>query len=44
VERQFGGILGIPTTFLVDRNRVIRKKVIGFDHKEAFEKALADLL
>ena len=44
VERQFGGILGIPTTFLVDRNGVIRKKVIGFDHKEAFEKALTDLL
>jgi len=44
VERQFGGILGIPTTFLVDRNRVIRKKVIGFEHKEAFGKALTNLL
>ncbi len=44
VEKQFGGILGIPTTFLVDRNRVIWRKVIGFERKEAFERALTDLL
>ncbi len=44
VERQFGGILGIPTTFLIDRNRRIHKKVIGFEYREAFETGLKEIL
>jgi len=44
VERQFGGILGIPTTFLIDRHRVIRKKTIGFEYKEAIETRLKEIL
>jgi len=44
VERQFGGILGIPTTFLIDRHRVVRKKTIGFEYKEAFETRLKEIL
>ena len=44
VERQFGGILGIPTTFLIDRHRVLRKKTIGFEYKEAFETSLKEIL
>jgi peroxiredoxin len=44
VEKSWGGILGIPTTFLVDRDGVVRKRVIGFEYKEEFEKALQELL
>lgn len=44
VQQQFGGILGLPTTLLVDRNGIIRKKVIGFEYTNAFEMALQDLL
>lgn len=39
VEKQFG-ILGIPTTILVDRNAIIRKRVVGFEYPSAFESAL----
>ncbi len=44
VEKQFGGILGIPTTFVMDRHGVIRKKVIGFEYKEAFETTVKEIL
>lgn len=44
VQERWGGLQGIPTTFLVDRNRVIRRKVIGFEYKEAFEAALKEIL
>jgi cytochrome c biogenesis protein CcmG, thiol:disulfide interchange protein DsbE len=44
LQAQFGGILGIPTTFLVDRNRVIRYKIVGFEYTVAIEKALQPLL
>ncbi|MFY9584896.1 MAG: hypothetical protein WAR21_10445 [Candidatus Acidiferrales bacterium] len=44
VERQFGGILGIPTTFLIDRHWVVRKKTIGFEYREAFETSLKEIL
>ncbi len=44
LEKAFGGILGLPTTFVVDRDRVIRKKIIGFEYKEAFEAALTEIL
>ena len=38
------GLLGLPTTFIVDREGLIRRKVIGFEYKEAFEAALKELL
>jgi len=44
VEKQFGGILGIPTTFVMDRRGVIRKKVISFEYKEAFESTVKEIL
>jgi len=44
VQARWGGIQGIPTTFLVDRSGVVRKKVVGFEYKEEFEKALRELL
>jgi peroxiredoxin len=44
LQRQFGGIQGVPTTYLVDRAGVIRYKVIGFESTDAVEKALQPLL
>ncbi len=38
------GIQGLPTTFVVDREGRVRKKVIGFEYPEEFEKAIRELL
>ena len=38
------GLLGLPTTLVVDRQGRIRKKVVGFEYKEAFEEAVKQLL
>jgi peroxiredoxin len=42
VQERFG-ILGIPTTILVDRQGVVRYKVVGFEYKEAVEAELKKL-
>jgi thiol-disulfide isomerase/thioredoxin len=44
LQALLGGIQGIPTTFLIDRNRVIRYKVVGFEYTSAVEHALQPLL
>ena len=44
LQKQFGGIQGVPTTYLFDRNGVLRYKVVGFEHTEAVEKALLPFL
>jgi thiol-disulfide isomerase/thioredoxin len=44
LKQKFGGIEGLPTTLLYDRQGVLRKKVIGFEYTEAFESALKLLL
>jgi peroxiredoxin len=38
------GVLGLPTTILVDRRGFIHKKVVGYEQKKVFEAALIDLL
>ena len=38
------GVEGLPETMLIDRNGVIRKRVVGFEYTEAFESALLELL
>jgi thiol-disulfide isomerase/thioredoxin len=38
------GLLGLPTTFIVDRDRRIHRKIVGFDYKETFETAVRELL
>jgi len=43
-KRKFGGIQGIPTTMLYDRNGILRQKIIGFEYTEEFEKTLKTLL
>ena len=44
VVQDYGGIRGIPTTFVIDRNGNIYKKYIGYQEKEVFEKDIKDLL
>jgi len=38
--REYGGIRGIPTTFIIDRKGNIRNKFVGFRSREDFEKEI----
>jgi len=42
--RKFGGLEGLPTTLLYDRQGILRKKVIGFEYTSVFESELLKLL
>lgn len=44
VKQKFGGIEGLPTTLLYDRQGLLRKKVIGFEYTETFDADLRSLL
>jgi len=44
LKQKFGGIEGLPTTLLYDRNGILRKKVIGFEYTDAFDSDLNSLL
>ena len=44
IVQKFGGIEGLPTTLLYDRQGILRRKVIGFEYTEGFESALRPLL
>ena len=44
LKQKFGGIEGLPTTMLYDRQGILRKKIIGFEYTDAFETALGPLL
>lgn len=44
VVEAFGGIEGIPTTFLIDRKGNIREKIVGQERSEVLEKKLQQLL
>lgn len=44
LKQKFGGIPGLPTTLLYDRQGVLRSKVIGFEYTDYFESALKPLL
>ena len=44
LKQKFGGIEGLPTTMLYDRQGILRKKVVGFEYTNAFETALKGLL
>lgn len=43
VQDKFG-LRGIPTTILIDKNGVIRKRTVGFDYPSKFEAALKAVL
>ena len=40
----YGGIAAIPTTFIIDRRNVIRKKYVGTQTRETLEKQIVPLL
>lgn len=44
LKQKFGGIEGLPTTLLYDRNGILRKKVIGFEYTETFDAEIMRLL
>jgi thiol-disulfide isomerase/thioredoxin len=44
LKQKFGGIEGLPTTLLYDREGRLRKKVIGFEYTDVIESALKPLL
>ncbi|HVH70486.1 MAG TPA: TlpA disulfide reductase family protein [Candidatus Dormibacteraeota bacterium] len=44
LKEKFGGIEGLPTTLLYDRDGILRKKVIGFEYTRAIEAELTSLL
>ena len=44
LKQKFGGIEGLPTTMLFDRDGILRQKVIGFEYTEVIERDLKSLL
>ena len=44
VTEDYGGIRGIPTTFIIDRQGRIVEKFVGYRDKEVFESVIQDLL
>ena len=44
LKQKFGGIEGLPTTLLYDRQGILRKKVVGFEYPDVIESQLKPLL
>jgi thiol-disulfide isomerase/thioredoxin len=44
LTQKFGGIVGLPTTMLYDRQGILRMKVVGFEYTDTIESALKPLL
>jgi thiol-disulfide isomerase/thioredoxin len=44
LKQKFGGIEGLPTTLLYDRQGILRKKVIGFEYTDSVDTDLKPLL
>lgn len=44
VAEDYGGIRGIPTTFVIDRQGYIVKKFVGYRDKNVFESVIQQLL
>jgi hypothetical protein len=44
LKSKFGGIEGLPTTMLYDRDGILREKVIGFEYTAVIESKLKSLL
>ena len=44
VANLYGGVRGIPTTFVIDRSGGIVEKYVGYRSKEVFEEAIKKLL
>jgi thiol-disulfide isomerase/thioredoxin len=44
IRSKFGGIQGLPTTYIYDRKGILRSKVIGFEYTTTTEKKIKPLL
>ena len=44
LKQKFGGIEGLPTTMLFDRQGILRKKVVGFEYTDVIESEMKPLL
>lgn len=44
VVEKFGGVEGIPTTFLIDRAGIVRDKKVGAEEKADYEKKIVAVL
>jgi len=44
LRQKFGGIEGLPTTMLYDRQGILRYKVIGFEYTDTVESQIKPLL
>jgi len=44
LKKKFGGIEGLPTTLLYDRQGILRQKIIGFEYTDVIEADLKQLL
>lgn len=44
VARDYGGIVGVPTTFLVDRSGAIVRKFLGEQERRVFEEAIKKVI
>jgi hypothetical protein len=44
LKEKFGGIQGLPTTMLYDRQEILRRKIIGFEYTDVIESELKPLL
>jgi peroxiredoxin len=44
ITQDLGGILGLPTTFIYDRQGILRYKVIGFEYTDTIEAEVRRLL
>lgn len=44
IVEAYGGVRGIPTTFLIDPQGRIAKKYVGYQEKQVFEKEIQALL
>jgi thiol-disulfide isomerase/thioredoxin len=44
LKEKFGGIEGLPTTMLYDRQGRLRKKIVGFEYTKVIESELKPLL
>jgi thiol-disulfide isomerase/thioredoxin len=43
LKQKFGGIEGIPTTMLYDRDGILREKVVGFEYTNVIESEITPL-
>ena len=44
LKQKFGGMEGLPTTMLYDRQGILRKKVIGVEYTDTFDTDVKPLL